>query len=216
MKNRFKKNSQYLKHVKWTATHAEKEIENGLELLKKIDRPIITIFGSHTLTKNNKYHKHCEKTAYELGKKGFAIVTGGGPGIMQAANSGASRAKTISVGIRERLLREQKVKSDIYTNKIAFRFLFVRRFILQIKSDAIIFYPGGFGTLNELFEYATLIVTGVNDRIPVILVNKEYWNGLYVWMRGVLLKEGIITKKGLKLMRFADNTEQILEIINRK
>lgn len=216
MKNQFRKNSQYLKHVKWTATHAEKEIENGLKLLKKIDRPIITIFGSHALTKDNKYYIHCEKTAYELGKKGYAIVTGGGPGIMQAANAGASRAKTISVGIREELIKEQKVRSNIYTNKIAFRFLFVRRFILQIKSDAIIFYPGGFGTLNELFEYVTLIVTEVNDKIPIILVNKEYWNGLYIWMKDVLLKEGIISKQGLELMKFADNTQEILDIIWKK
>lgn|GEM_PF-1709449 len=206
----------FYKHVKRTARHAEIEIEAGLKLINKIDNKVVSIFGSHLIKKNNKYYIECEKTAYELGKRGYAIITGGGPGIMEAANMGAKRAHTVSVGIREKLLsKEQNVDAEIYTYKAAFNFLFVRRFLLAVKSDALIFYPGGYGTLNEFFEYITLVVTGINSKIPIIFVDKKYWSGLYDWLKNSALKEGTISKVDLDLISFANDTKDILKIISQ-
>jgi len=211
------KNKQYFTHIGQTADNVGKEIAAGLKTLNNIDRKIITVFGSHATPQTDKYYKHCEETAYKLGLKKYAIVTGGGPGIMQAANSGAMRAKTISIGFKAKLLsKEQSVSSEIFTKKLSFRFLFARRFSLAIKSHALIFYPGGYGTLNELFEYVTLIQTGMADNVPVICVDKKYWNGLFKWLKEETLKEGFILKEHLKDIHMVDTTEEIIKLIESK
>jgi uncharacterized protein (TIGR00730 family) len=211
------KNEQYYTHVEQTVHNVGEEINAGLKLLNSIDKKIITFFGGHALDKDNKYYTHCENVAYELGKRGYAIITGGGPGIMQAANSGAMRAKSISIGFKAKLLmKEQGVKASIFTEKLSFRFLFTRRFALAIKSDALIFYPGGYGTLNELFEYVTLIQTGMADPVPIICVNKKYWKGLFQWLKQETFKEGFIGKQHLSMIHFADDIKEILNVLNQK
>ena len=124
-----------------------------------------------------------------LVKRGYAILSGGGPGIMHAANSGAMEAGAPSIGLRAELLEEQEVTDKIFTHKLSFHFLFTRRFIMSIKSEALVFYPGGYGTLNELFDYAVHMQTNIIDTVPIICVNKKYWQGLFDWLKENPLKK---------------------------
>jgi len=211
------RNVQYFRDIVKTVEDVDKEVAEGLRILESVNRKIISIFGSHATKNNDKYYMHCEKTAYALGKKKFAILTGGGPGIMQAANTGAINAKTVSIGFKAGLLKkEQSVGNEIFTHQMSFKFLFARRFSLAIKSNALIFYPGGYGTLNELFEYVTLIQTHMVDPVPVICVNKKYWEGLFKWLKTQTLKHGYIESRHLKGIYFAETSEEVVKIIEKK
>lgn len=211
------KNQKYYTHIRQTKDNVDKEIESGLKILSKIDNKIVAVFGTHALDENSATYKNCEETTYRLGLKKYAILSGGGPGIMKAANSGAKRANTISIGFKAGLLKkEQSVNNDIFTHVQSFKFLFTRRFCLSIKSSVLIFYPGGYGTLNEFFEYVTLIQTGMADPVPVILVDKKYWQGMFKWLREETLKKGFIEQRHLEGLYFADTTEEILKIIEEK
>ncbi|HIH23646.1 TPA: TIGR00730 family Rossman fold protein [Candidatus Woesearchaeota archaeon] len=212
-----RKNKQYFKHRQWTSAEAKKEIDDGLKLLDSIDKPIVSVFGSHMVPSGSKYYTHAEKTGYALGKKGYAMVTGGGPGIMYAANAGTYKAGMPSIGIRASMIKGERVDGSIYTHTRSYSFLFVRRFILAVKSEALIFYPGGFGTLNELFEYVVLIQTGMDDKVPLILVNKSYWKGLFAWAKKEMVKQKLLTHgaKDLDMFYFVDDVEEIVKIIEK-
>jgi len=213
--SKLKKNKEYYSKTDWTVEKVREEINEGLALLNKTDKEIITFFGSHRVGNNSEYYKHCEKVAFELGKKGYAILSGGGPGIMHAANSGATKAGTTSIGLQAELLKGEKVTDKIFTNEYSFHFLFVRKFIMAIKSEALIFYPGGYGTLNELFEYAVLMQTGIVDKVPIICVNKKYWGGLFEWLKNNPLEKDFFIRdvEDLNLIHFVDNLEEILDIL---
>jgi uncharacterized protein (TIGR00730 family) len=203
-------------HIIKTAKNTSQEIVDGLKILRSIDKDVVSVFGSHITKENSKDYVSCEKTAYMLGMKGYAIMSGGGPGIMKAANSGATRAKTTSIGFKAALLKkEQSVADKYYTHQYSFHFLFTRRFCLAVESRALIFYPGGYGTLNELYEYLTLIGTHLEEQIPVVCVNKKYWQGLFKWMEYQTLKEGYIDKKALKEIYLVDTPEEVVEIIEK-
>lgn len=207
-------NKQYL-NTDWTVETVKEEINRGLNLLNKIDNKIITFFGSHRVQKSSKHYQDCEKVAFELGMRNYAILTGGGPGIMHAANSGATKAKAHSIGLTAELLTGEIVKEKIHTQKSPFKFLFVRRFIMSIKSEALIFYPGGYGTLNELFEFAVLMQTGIVDKVPIICVNRKYWDGLFNWLRNNPLQNEFFIhhKDDLDLLHIVDGYEEIIKII---
>lgn len=209
------KNKEYYGNTEWTTEKVRQEINDGLALLEKIDKKMVTFFGSHRISKDSEYYLHCKSVAFELGKKGYAIVSGGGPGIMHAANSGATESKAPSIGLKAELLTGEKVTDPIFTNELSFHFLFVRRFIMSIKGEALIFYPGGFGTLNELFEYAVLMQTGIVDTVPIICVNKKYWEGLFDWLENNPMKEDFFIHgiKDLKLLYFVDDIKEIIKII---
>ncbi len=209
------KNREYYDNTDWTVDKVREEINQGLSLLNSVDRKIITFFGSHKAAPSSPYYQHCEALAFQLGKQGYAIMTGGGSGIMHAANTGATKAKVPSIGLPAELLKGEKVSQPIYTHKQSFHFLFVRRFIMSIKSEALIFYPGGFGTLNELFEYATLMQTGVTDTVPIICVNRDYWKGLLDWIRqNPLRKDFLISDEAdVGLLHFLDSTAEITKLI---
>ncbi|MGV8086858.1 MAG: TIGR00730 family Rossman fold protein [Candidatus Woesearchaeota archaeon] len=211
------KNRQYFRNIVKTVDEVDKEIVTALRTLDSVNRKIISIFGSHVPDKKNKYYKHCEESAYKLGLKKYAILSGGGPGIMQAANTGAMNAKTTSIGFKAGLLKkEQLVNDNIFTHQISFKFLFARRFSLSISSHALVFYPGGYGTLNELFEYVTLIQTGMADPVPVICVNKKYWNGLFKWLNDYALKEKYIKKEHLKRIIFVETPDELVKVIEKQ
>lgn len=214
---RLHKNKQYYKNTGWTTDKVHKEIDNGLALLNKINKKIVTFFGSHRVKKDNEYYHHCKKLAFELGKKNYAVLTGGGPGIMHAANSGAKEANTQSIGLKAELLKGEKVNDPIFTHQLPFHFLFVRRFIMSIKSEALIFYPGGYGTLNELFEYAVLMQIGIVDKVPIICVNRKYWQGLFDWLKNNPLKKGffIYNIKDINLLHFVDTIDEVIKIIEK-
>ncbi|MFA6461055.1 MAG: TIGR00730 family Rossman fold protein [Candidatus Woesearchaeota archaeon] len=213
--SRLHKNKQYL-NKSWTTDQVKEEIDKGLNLINSIDYKIVAFFGSHRVSPESKYYQHCKKLAYELGKNNYAILTGGGPGIMHAANSGATLAKAPSIGLKAKLLTQEVVKDNIYSHKQDYVFIFARRFIMSIKSEALIFYPGGYGTLNELFEYAVLMQTGIVDKVPIICVNKKYWQGLFEWLKDNPLKEDFfIRKEDLDLIQYADSVEEILKLIEK-
>jgi len=213
-----RKNKEYYEKTDWTVDKVKQEINDGLALLNKIDNKIVTIFGSHKVGDDHEYYKHCKKLANSLGEKGFAIITGGGPGIMKAANTGAMDARVPSIGLRAVLLKGERIDDPIFTDKLAFHFLFVRRFVMSIKSDALIFYPGGYGTINELFEYAVLMQTGIVDKVPIICVNKKYWEGLFNWLGDGPLKEDFLihSEDDLGLLHFVDDIEEVMEILEVK
>ena len=211
------KNKEYYAKTEWTVDKVGQEINAGLALLNQIVQPIVTFFGSHKVQPKSPYYQHCKKVATELGKRGYAILSGGGPGIMHAANTGATEAGTISIGMKAELLKGEKVTDPIFTNEQSYHFLFVRRFIMAIKSEALIFYPGGYGTLNELFEYAVLMQTGIVDTVPMICVNRKYWNGLLDWLRDNPLKEDFFIHdlRDLKLLHMVDDAEELIAIIEK-
>jgi len=211
-----KPNSKYLNR-KWTTSRITKEVDQGLNLLGKIDEPIITFLGSHKPKPGSKYYEHAYQLAKRLGEHDYAIVTGGGPGIMEAANKGASDAHAISVGIRAALLKGEKVEHRYFNRELSYHFLFVRRFILSLKSNALIFYPGGYGTLNEFFEYVVLIQLAFIDRVPVICIDRKYWKGMFDWLKKVPQKEGffIDPKRDMEIVQFADTEEDVLKILKK-
>src|SRR3989338_3593579 len=153
-----------------------------------------------------------------LGKCGYAIVTGGGPGIMRAANQGAIKAKAPSIGIMASLIKGESIKDRIFTKQLSYHFLFVRRFVLSIKSDALIFFPGGYGTLNELFEYIVLIQLGFIDRVPIICIDREFWDGMFKWLESKPNAFGyyIETQRDLKLIQLADSADEALKLLKTK
>jgi len=210
-------NKQYL-NTDWTVEKARDELNNGLNLLNKIEAKIVTFFGSHRLTPESKDYQDCRKLAFELGKMGYAILSGGGPGIMHAANSGATDSKAHSIGMTAEFLKGEKVTDKIFTEILSFKFLFARRFIMSIKSEALIFYPGGYGTLNELFEYAVLMQTGIVDTVPIICVNKTYWLGLFEWLKNNPLKKDLFIDglNDLNLIHFVDDHKEIIKIIEKQ
>lgn len=208
-------NEQYL-NSNTTVEEAKKELVKGLAVLEEIDKPIVSFFGSHRADPSGEYYQGCKRLATTLGKKGYAIISGGGPGIMHAANSGAMAAKTTSVGCTASLLDEEKITDPIFTHTLPFKFLFARRFIMAIKSKALIFYPGGYGTLNELFEYVVLMQTSMVDRVPIICVHTTYWQGLFDWLNKNAGEQDffIDKEKDIGLLYFSDNHDEIVSIID--
>lgn len=209
------KNRRYYQQAGWTNKKVNEELQSGLRLLKGIDKPVITFFGSHKEKVGSKWYRHCKGVSQELGKRGYAICSGGGPGIMHAANAGAMEVGAPSIGMKAKLLRHEHVSDNIFTHKLSFHFMFVRRFCLSIKSQALIFYPGGYGTLNELFEYVVLMQIGMVDRVPIICVNSQFWGGLISWLRTHPLKRDfLISKKvDLHLISVVDTEKEILDMI---
>lgn len=214
---RLHKNKEYFSNIDRTVDSVREEINAGLSLLSAIQKPIVTFFGSHRVTSDSLYYRHAEQLAYELGRVGYAIMSGGGPGIMHAANSGATRARAPSLGLQATLLTDERVLDPIFTQQLSFHFLFARRFIMSIKSEALIFYPGGYGTLNELFEYAVLMQTNIVDTVPLICVNKEYWSGLFEWTSHSVLERGffIHDMRDFNLLHLTDDPSEILDIVRR-
>jgi uncharacterized protein (TIGR00730 family) len=211
------RNYHYYAHVDWTVGKVDKEIRQGLKILNSIDNKIVSVFGSHRISPGNVYYDHCYMTGFALGKKGYAVVTGGGPGIMEAANKGAFDAGVPSIGIKAALLSKEQVAKKVHTHSMSMNFLFVRRFLLSIKSNAFIFYPGGIGTLNEMFEYLVLMQTKMTDKVPMICVNRKYWKGMFAWMLSKeVSKYKLITKKDLEDFILVDTTEEIVKAVERK
>ncbi|MFT4344209.1 MAG: TIGR00730 family Rossman fold protein [Candidatus Woesearchaeota archaeon] len=212
----FQKNKQFLKKSV-VGRHVKKEIESGLTMLDSIEHNIVTVLGSHVTKHSDADFKHCMKLCNELGKRGYAIASGGGPGIMHAANRGAMKSGAPSIGIKAGLIKNEKVPDNYFTHVASYDYLFVRRFLLSVKSDALLFYPGGYGTLNELFEYITLIETGMADKVPLICVNKKYWRGLFGWLKKGPLIKGMFSngEENLKLVQMVDDQDEIIKIIEQ-
>jgi len=197
----------------WQIFKIMSEFVQGFERMARIG-PCVSIFGSARTKPSDRHYKLAEEVAYLLTKKGFGIITGGGPGIMEAANKGAHFAGGKSVGLNIKLPFEQKANPFIDPeNLIEFDFFFVRKVIFMKYAQGYIVLPGGFGTLDELFEAMTLIQTAKLVHFPIIMVDKEYWTGLLDWIKARLLEEENISVEDLKIFHLVDTAEEAVIII---
>lgn len=199
----------------WMIFKVMAEFVDGFEKLARIG-PCVSIFGSARTKSNNNYYRLAEEIAFKLTKSGFGVITGGGPGIMEAANKGAARGKGKSVGLNIELPFEQKGNPFIDPDKMMmFDYFFVRKVMFMKYSQGFIVLPGGFGTLDELFEAITLIQTTKVGRFPIVLVGKKYWSGLLDWVKTTMLEEeNNISAEDLNLFRLVDTPEEAVEHIN--
>ncbi|MFP6560997.1 TIGR00730 family Rossman fold protein [Paraburkholderia sp. B3] len=187
------------------------EFIEATEYLSEI-RPAVSIYGSARLKPDSKYYQLAIEIAGKVSDAGFAVISGGGPGIMEAANKGAHAGKSPSVGLNIELPHEQSGNQwqDI---SLRFRHFFTRKVTFVKNSDAVIVMPGGFGTLDELAEVLTLIQTKKSRHVPIILVGSEFWQGLLAWFRSALVPMGLINPEDMDLMQVIDDPDQVLEAV---
>lgn len=195
----------------WRVLRIQSELVDGIEHLIKIQHAV-NVFGSARLLPTNPYYAQGEKLGQLLSKAGISVITGGGPGIMEAANKGAYQNGSLSIGLNISLPHEQKPNryQDI---SLSFRYFFVRKFMFLKHAFAFAILPGGFGTLDELFEALTLIQTQKSEPFPVVLIGKNYWQGLLAWIKEVMLAQGCIDESDLALMVLVDSAEEAAQII---
>lgn len=187
------------------------EFVEGFEVLPKV-YPAVTIFGSARTPSDHPDYKKAEELGKLLVEAGFSVITGGGPGIMEAANKGALEAGGYSVGLNIRLPLEQEPNS--YTNlNLEFRYFFVRKVMMAKYSVAFVFFPGGFGTLDEMFEILTLVQTKKIRPVPVVLIDKEFWDPLFKWMRDFLVPNNKISPKDIELFKIFDTPKSAVDYI---
>ena len=195
----------------WRVLRITSEFVSGFDQLVDV-YPAVSIFGSARTKLSNKYYDAAVRTAELIGKAGFAIMTGGGPGIMEAANKGARQAGALSIGCNIELPFEQKLNQFV-DRALTFRYFFVRKTMFIKYSEAFIAFPGGFGTLDELLGALTLIQTKKITNFPVILFGKEYWSGLIDWLRDYALAANNITKEDVDTLRIVDEPERVRDIV---
>tara|TARA_B100001142_G_C14347015_1_gene660472 strand:+ start:4368 stop:5051 length:684 start_codon:yes stop_codon:yes gene_type:complete len=198
----------------WAIFKIMSEFVEGYERLSRIG-PCVSIFGSARLKENHQWYLKAQNIAEKLGELGYGIISGGGPGIMEAANRGAKKVNSPSVGLNIELEHEQSPNGFIDTDKsVDFDYFFVRKVMFVKYSQGFVVMPGGFGTLDELFEALTLIQTKKIDKFPVVLVGKEYWSGLIDWITNTLMKNGLIGNDDLGILSIVDSPEEAVKEIN--
>jgi uncharacterized protein (TIGR00730 family) len=196
----------------WRVLRITGEFIEGFDNLAAITRAV-SIFGSARTLPDNPQYKAAQETAALLARAGFGVITGGGPGIMEAANRGAFEAGGLSIGCNIELPFEQS-SNDYQTRSLKFKYFFVRKTMFVKYSTAFVIFPGGFGTLDELYEALTLIQTRKIKNFPVVLFGSEYWGGMLNWLRDVLLKEGKIADTDVALLHLTDSPAEVVEIIS--
>jgi uncharacterized protein (TIGR00730 family) len=197
----------------WRIFRIMSEFVDGFEVLSQVGKAV-SIFGSSRIRPGNKYYKLAEEIAYLLAKEKFAIITGGGPGIMEAANRGARRAKGESIGLNIQMPLEQK-PNDYIDTLLDFHYFFVRKVMFVKYAKAFIIMPGGYGTLDEFFEAINLIQTQRIRRFPVVLLGSRYWQGLLEWLNKEVLGHGHISPADLDLFKLADTPREAVRIIKK-
>jgi len=212
-------NSEVENHIAaedaWRALRILSEFVNGFDTMTSIG-PSVSIFGSARLTSESPYYQQAIDVSQCITKKGFAIITGGGPGIMEAANKGAQEVKGASCGLAIALPTEDAANK--YIDKkylLSFRYFFVRKVMFIRYAQGYVFLPGGFGTLDELFEALTLIQTGKIKSFPIYLMGKDYWSGLIDWMMTTVLDHKCISPDDLKRLQITDDPDEIANGIER-
>jgi len=189
------------------------EFVEGIDALYKLG-PAVSIFGSARTNVDHPYYQKAETLAALFAQKGYSVITGGGGGIMEAANKGAARGGAESIGLNIKLPFEQK-PNPYATMQIEFKYFFVRKVMFLKYAQAYIIMPGGFGTLDELFETITLIQTKRIRKMPIILVDKDYWKGLIHWVKNKFLEEKMISEKDLDLFHLLDDPEDIVRVVEK-
>jgi len=195
----------------WRIFRIMSEFVEGFEELSKIG-PAITIFGSARTKSGDKYYKLAEEISFLLAKDGYAIITGAGPGIMEAANKGAKKADVVSIGLNIHVPFVQKPNRFV-TKLIDFKYFFCRKVMFLKYAKASVIFPGGFGTMDEFFETITLIQTQRMEQFPVILVGSEYWRGLTDWIRKSMLKGDRIQGDDLDIFCIVDTPEEVVNSV---
>ncbi len=198
----------------WKVFTIMSEFVNGFEFLRH-HKKAVTIFGSARSGFPERAYRDARLLAHHLARDGFAVITGGGPGIMEAANRGAHEAGGTSVGLNIKLKYEQHV-NEYVTESADFQYFFVRKTMLSLASQICIFFPGGYGTLDELFDILTLIQTEKIPRVPLVLVNKEYWTPLLAWIEEHLYRRNrAVEEKDLGLYYLADDADEAYRLIRK-
>ena len=200
----------------WAIFKIMSEFVDGYEKLSRIG-PCVSVYGSARTKPGEKYYEMAENIAYKLTQNGYGVITGGGPGIMEAGNKGAHRGGGISVGLNIDLPFEQHDNPYIDSDKnLDFDYFFVRKVMFVKYAQGFVAMPGGFGTLDELFEAITLIQTNKIGKFPIILVGSEFWEGLLDWIMKTLLdKYKNIGKKDLDLFKIVDSADEVIDVINK-
>jgi len=197
----------------WRIFRIMAEFVDAFETLAGVGNAV-SIFGSARTSPDDPYYRKTELLARLLAEKGFGVITGGGPGIMEAANKGAAEAGGKSVGMNIRLPHEQK-PNPYATISIDYKYFFIRKVMFVKYAMAYVILPGGFGTMDELFEAVTLIQTKRIKPFPVILMGSEYWGGLVDWIRQVMLRDGKISPEDLDFLQVIDDPEAVVRYIQR-
>lgn len=195
----------------WRVFRIMGEFVEGFDELATITRGV-SIFGSARVLPDNQYYEAARETASLFAKAGFAVITGGGPGIMEAANKGAFEGGGTSIGCNIELPHEQR-PNPYQTLSLKFKYFFVRKMMFVKYSTAFIIFPGGFGTLDEMFEALTLIQTHKIRDFPVVLYGTEYWDELFEWVKTSMLTRGMISERDLRLLHLTDSPTQAVEIV---
>jgi uncharacterized protein (TIGR00730 family) len=203
--------NQLAKEESWRMFRIIGELVEGFDSLADI-MPAVTVYGSARLKPGDIIYEKCVETSFKLGKAGFNIMTGGGPGVMEAANRGAAEAGVKSVGLNIRLPKEQKC--NVYAEKVlTFHHFFVRKVMLVKYATAFIIMPGGLGTLDELTEVLTLIQTQKIKPFPVIMFDSGYWCGFLDWLKGTVLAQGAISEEDFELLRVFDSPDDVVKAV---
>ena len=195
----------------WRMFRIISEFTEGFDKLGGIGFAI-TVFGSARLKPDNKYYQQAYDISERLGKEGFSIITGGGPGIMEAANKGAMSAEQTSIGLNIELPNEQNA-NNFQNIELNFRYFFARKVMFVKHSMGYVCMPGGLGTLDEFFEAMTLMQTAKIYPMPLVLVGTEYWQDLIVWMKKTLIKHETVSEEDFKLITITDDTDEVVEIM---
>jgi uncharacterized protein (TIGR00730 family) len=195
----------------WRIFRIMAEFVEGFDCLHKIG-PAVTIFGSARLKPDHRMYQLCEETAGLISRAGYAVITGGGPGIMEAGNRGAFMAKGGSVGLNIELPFEQKPNPFIRT-LINFHYFFCRKVMFLKYTKAVVIFPGGYGTLDELFESLTLVQTGRMPKMPIILFGSYYWKGLEAWIKDSLVGEKCVDEGDVYIYNIVDRPQDVVKII---
>jgi len=198
----------------WRMFRIMAEFVEGIETMASLG-PCVSMFGSARTKPNEKYYKMAEETAREIARSNYGLITGGGPGIMEAGNKGASEAGGQSVGLNIDLPFEQH-PNEYQNIEIEFRYFFVRKVMFLRYASAVIIMPGGFGTIDEMFETLTLIQTEKTEHLPLILMGTDFWGGMMDWIKEVMYeKNNYISKDDPDLLHMTDDPKEVVEIINR-
>lgn len=204
-------NRELLNRESWRIFQIMAEFVEGFEQLSSIS-PSVSIFGSSRMDEDHPYYALTENIARSLSDSGFSVVTGGGPGLMEAGNRGARQGKALSIGLNIELPREQ-APNQYQDISMHFRHFFSRKVMFVKYASAYVVLPGGFGTLDELMEILTLVQTGKSRRIPVVLVGRPFWEGLLKWFRETLIAQGTISADDLNLITLVDEPQEVVDAI---
>ncbi len=204
--------SAQLSQESWKIFQVMAEFVDGFEKLSRI-HPSVSVFGSARFREGHPWYALTEEVTRALSKAGFSVVSGGGPGLMEAANKGASEGPAPSVGLNINLPLTENDPNGYQNLSLNFRHFFARKVMFVKYASAYVVMPGGFGTLDEVIECLTLIQTGKSRRIPVILLVSEFWEGLIDWFKSTLIREGTISEKDLDLFVVRDTPEEVLDAI---